>query len=242
MPFNYYLIILLSWGIGVSTINAQVRGSNKTVTSKTDFPLTETEYPTISPEFDRKIVVGDQLSFRIAEDENLGSENSTNGLPSNENSANNYSSKTLIVGDSGNVDVPYIGSIRAVGKRPSELAAIIKKALETKLYRQATVSVTLKRRNERSPGRVYVSGEVKTQGAIELHADQPITVTQAIMAAGGFSDYANQRKVRLVRKSSRSQRPMVIDVKRILNEGQTNLDVTLHAGDMIVVPARFINW
>jgi len=168
------------------------------------------------------IQIGDQLIFRIMEDDEAAT--------------------TLTVNDSGQVRVPYVGSVTAVNRTPRDLAYQIKQALERNLYKKATVMISVERRTTRSPGKVYLTGEVAKPGVIELRADESLTLTQAILQVGGFSDFANKRKVKLMRKSGSSSQVKIIDVSAVIDQGRTDLDEALKPGDVIVVPARFLNW
>ncbi len=181
--------------------------------------------PTVSMEqldSQTPIQIGDQLAFRILEDEN--------------------SATSLTVSDSGQVRVPYVGSMTAVNRTPRDLAFQIKQALERNLYKKATVMISVERPTTRSPGKVYLTGEVAKPGVIELRANESLTLTQAILEVGGFSDFANKRKVKLVRKSASSSQVKIIDVSVVIDQGRTDLDVALKPGDVVVVPARFLNW
>ncbi|MBV8968650.1 MAG: polysaccharide biosynthesis/export family protein [Verrucomicrobia bacterium] len=167
------------------------------------------------------IGVGDQLSFRITQDEAAPSQ--------------------LTVDDAGFIEVPFVGKILAAGKTPRQLALDCKKALEAGLYKKATVLISLERRT-RSPGTIYITGEVARQGPIELPANETLTVTTAILRAGGFSDFANKRKVKVLRKTGKGEKVYIVDVKNILEKARGDLDFPVLAGDVILVPARLINW
>jgi protein involved in polysaccharide export with SLBB domain len=169
-----------------------------------------------------QFVIGDQVTFRILED----------GDPA----------VTLTVNDAGAIEVPYIGSVVVVNKTPRTVALEIKRALEADLYKKATVLVSLDKRSQRSPGTIYISGEIAKQGTLELPSDERLTVSRAILRAGGFSDFANKRKVKLIRKSGNTATTTVIDVAQVMLKGRSDLDTTLQAGDVILVPARLINW
>jgi polysaccharide export outer membrane protein len=168
------------------------------------------------------IKIGDQLTFRILEDEDTAT--------------------SLTVNDSGQVHVPYVGSVTAVNRTPRDLAYQIKQALERNLYKKATVMIAVERPTTRSPGKVYLTGEVAKPGVIELRANESLTLTQAILQVGGFSDFANKRKVKLMRKSASGSQVKIIDVSAVIDQGRTDLDEMLKPGDVIVVPARFLNW
>lgn len=168
------------------------------------------------------ISIGDQLTFRILEDEDPP--------------------VSLVISDSGQVQIPYVGNVVAVNKTPRALALEIRQALEGHLYNKATVLISLEKRTARSPGRVYLTGEVLKQGPLDLPADEKLTVSRAIIQAGGFADFANKRKVKLIRKTGNIEKVQIVDVAEIINKGKLEQDQVLQPGDVILVPARLINW
>jgi protein involved in polysaccharide export with SLBB domain len=168
------------------------------------------------------IQVGDQLIFRVLEDEEPSS--------------------SLTVNDSGQVRVPYLGSITAINRTPRDLAYQIKHALEKKLFKRATVLLLVEKKTARSPGKIYITGEVARPGALELRGNESLTLSQAILEAGGFSDYANRRKVKVTRRSGAQSEAKIIDVAAVIDQGRTDLDFALKPGDVVIVPQRFLNW
>jgi protein involved in polysaccharide export with SLBB domain len=235
MRFDYPKLFIISIGLLMlafhsarsQTSSSSPETSNPGVTESPTTGMIQTPVAgaiTTMEQLDNKtpLKVGDLLTFRILEDEDAPS--------------------ILLVTDSGQVQIPYVGNVVAVNKTPRALAFEVKKALEGALYKKATVLIALARQTTRSPGRVYVSGEVIHQGPVELPAGEQMTVSRAIIQAGGFSDFGNKRKVRLIRKNRKSQNVQIVDVAQVLNKGRVDLDVPLQAGDVIVVPARIINW
>ncbi len=93
--------------------------------------------------------------------------------------------------EDGTITMPDIGHVQAAGKTAGELQNEIYNLYVPKLFRHLTVTVL--------PGdRVYyVTGEVKQPGR-QLYVGQ-MTVTKAITTAGDFTDFANHRKVWLIR-------------------------------------------
>src|SRR6266436_119798 len=167
----------------------------------------------------KKLGPNDFVSFRVVEDRD-------------------NDSQRLRVNDSGELEVPYIGLVPAQGKTCKELAFNIKSALEKEYYYHATVILAVDRVSDKSRGRIYVYGSVKSQGPQEVPPDESYTVSKAVIRAGGFGDFANKRKVKLTRKNGKDQ---VIDLKRVIEEGHTEEDVVLQPDDQIYVPQRLIN-
>jgi len=168
----------------------------------------------------RPLRVGDRLSMRVIEDRKPPT--------------------PLVVTDSGEVEVPMIGRVMAKGKTCKQLAYSIKGPLEREYYYKATVIIGLDVEGRVSPGRVYVTGQVRTQGPVEIPPDESFTVSRAIIRAGGFADFANKRKVKLVRKSS--SETIIVDVDAVIRKGRRDRDPVVEPEDTIIVPERLINF
>ena len=96
--------------------------------------------------------------------------------------------------EDGNITLPLIGAIYALGKTAGELQTEIYTNYVPKYYVRLTVTVT-------SGIRVYyVGGEVKAPGK-QQYVDGT-TVTKAIQSAGGLTDFANHGKVYLTHAST----------------------------------------
>jgi polysaccharide export outer membrane protein len=167
----------------------------------------------------KKLGANDFVSFRVVEDRD-------------------NDSQRLRVNDSGELEVPYIGLVPAQGKTCKELAFNIKSALEKEYYYHATVILAVDRVSDKSRGRIYVYGSVKSQGPQEVPPDENYTVSKAVIRAGGFGDFANKRRVKVTRKDGKD---FTVDLKRVIEEGHTEEDVVLQPDDQIYVPQRLIN-
>ena len=176
-----------------------------------------------------KLRAGDTVSFQILEDRVWN--------PLDE-------PKPLVVTDSGELDVPYIGRVMAVDKTCKQLAEEIKTSLEKDYYQKATVVLSLNLAN-RFLGNVYIWGQVRNQGALEMHMNENLTAGQAILRAGGFLDFANKNKVQVVRAgvgTNGEKQTFNLDMEQILEKGKTEKDVLLKPGDLIIVPANIFNF
>jgi len=150
--------------------------------------------------------------------------------------------QTLTVTDSGDLEVPYYGLVHAAGKTCRELAGETKGLLEKKLYYQATVIIALEVADKAwVAGKVYVTGQVRQPGGFEIRAGENMTVSKAILSAGGFSDFSDKKHVRLIRKTVNEGKPFVINVTEVW-DGHPDKDLAVEPGDLIVVPARLVNY
>jgi polysaccharide export outer membrane protein len=176
------------------------------------------------PDDKYKLRIGDRISFQIVEDKDAP--------------------KGLAITDSGEVDMPYLGRVSAVDKTCKQLAAELKAQLEKEYYYRATVIVALDAAN-RVLGRVYVLGQVRSQGAIELTVNENLTVGTAILRAGGLGDFANKKRVKLIRgggSDGAAKQIIELNMVEILEQGKVEKDVVLQPNDFIIVPSRLINF
>jgi protein involved in polysaccharide export with SLBB domain len=149
--------------------------------------------------------------------------------------------RSILVTDSGEIDVPYIGRVMASEKTCKALSAEVKALLEKEYYHRATVVISLDAANK-FMGRVYVWGQVRNQGAIDIAVNENLTVGKAILRAGGFADFANKKRVKLVRSSpDGTKQTFQLNMVSILEEGRTEQDALLQPDDFIIVPSRLIN-
>jgi polysaccharide export outer membrane protein len=170
----------------------------------------------------RRLGTGDRLSYRVVQERRAP--------------------LSLMVTDGGEVEVPLIGRVRANGRTCRELAETIKPLLQREYFIHATVIIGLDAASMRSRGTVYVSGTVRSQGSIELPPEGGLTVSKAIIKAGGFAEFADERKVKLVRnKPGGGVETIVVDVDAVLNKGQIDKDPSLRPDDRIIVARKFIN-
>lgn len=128
----------------------------------------------------------------------------------------------------GKLSLPLIGEVTAAGKTlvsfQNELIRLYKSQL-----RNSDVVVTL----ESGTAQVTVSGNVKKPA--KLTFDRPTTVFQAIMEAGGVSEYGNLRKVHLTRTVNGKQLTQVIDLRPVMS-GRSTDALYVKDGDVIYVP------
>jgi polysaccharide export outer membrane protein len=171
-----------------------------------------------------RLVIGDQLSFQIIEDED--------------------DPVHLVVTDSGDLQVPYIGRYSAVGKTCKELAQALKVELEKEYYKQATVIVAVDLKPG-SRGKIYLVGAIGAPGPQEISSDETLTVSKAILRAGGFTSYADEKNVKVTRSGVSGhgdEKTFIVNVKQVLENGKTADDLPLQPGDLIFVPERMVRF
>ncbi len=94
-----------------------------------------------------------------------------------------------------------------------------------------TVSVTV---TEANSFKVFVSGQVKTPGVYRLRSET--TLLQIIPMAGGFTEWANQKKILIIRRENGKEKRIIVNYKKIMKGGDQSSDIVLEAGDTVIVP------
>jgi protein involved in polysaccharide export with SLBB domain len=173
---------------------------------------------------EHKLTAGDKVSFRIVEDKD--------------------DPKPLVVTDAGDLEVPYLGRVAAADKSCKQLSQEIKAALEKRYYKHATVFIGVDLMSK-TRGRIYLAGRVRVPGYLEIPADEVFTVSKAILRAGGFSEFADKRHVKVTHKSEGAGRETeiaTVDIAEVLEKGQAGRDLELHPDDRVFVPSRLVNF
>jgi polysaccharide export outer membrane protein len=127
------------------------------------------------------------------------------------------------IDEQGTINLPFIGPVPAAGLSTAELSQRVRETyLAKKIYTAVDVAVTVTERY------IYVGGEVQRPGRIVWTPD--LTVAKAIQSAGGFTLYAKETAVSLIREKN----TYAIDVK--LAQRSPGQDPRLVPGDSLQVP------
>ncbi len=227
LAFYAWLLIAFA-GIGIAPSVAQTFDDVNAISGAMKVEKEEVESPKradfILPlDGNRLLAVGDKLSFQIAEEPGEKS--------------------FITVSSSGEADFPYIGRTKVTGRTCKEVAGELSRRLEKSVYRKATVGLALETASTLPLGTYFVTGQVAKQGSQEIPRDREVTVAAAILAAGGFADFADRRRVRVMRPNpgGKTER-FTVDVKAVLERGDVSKDIVVQPGDFIVVPERMFNF
>lgn len=135
--------------------------------------------------------------------------------------------KQLPVRIDGKISLPLLDDIQAAGLTPLQL----KEALVEKLkgyVENPTVTVTVMEANS---FKVYVSGEVNKPGVYTLRSD--ITLLKLIIMAGGFTEWANQKKILIITRDQGKEKRITANYKAIIEGDEP--DVVIKRGDTVIV-------
>ena len=133
---------------------------------------------------------------------------------------------TCVVRSDGKITVPLINEITAAGLTPLELGKALTEDLSAKALVNPLVTVSLVGAHSK---KYYLYGQVKAQGMHDLVV--PITIMEAIMSAGGFLDFADQKNIIIIRGDKR----LKFNFKEVLRGKNLKQNIHVEPGDMIVV-------
>jgi polysaccharide export outer membrane protein len=136
--------------------------------------------------------------------------------------------KTVPVRPDGKISMPLLNDVQAAGLTPTQLAGQITESLK-KFVTDPQVTIIVREINSQ---RVYMLGEVARAGAYPLLPN--MTVLQALSSAGGFTQFANVKKIYVLRVENGKQQKFPFNYKHALESPDEN--ILLKAGDTIVVP------
>jgi polysaccharide biosynthesis/export protein len=138
--------------------------------------------------------------------------------------------RTVPVRPDGKISLPLLNDVQAAGLTPTQLAAQITTNLK-KFVTDPQVTVIVSQINSQ---RVYIMGEVTRAGAYPLLPN--MTLLQALSSAGGFTQFANLKKIYMFRTENGKQVKYPFNYKDVVDGKRSDENVTLKAGDTIVVP------
>ena len=126
----------------------------------------------------------------------------------------------------GKITVPFLGDVVAAGFTPLELSSTIKERLK-KYIVDPDVSVSVTQVNSK---RYYIQGEVGRTGGFPLLV--PTKVLEALVNAGGFKDFANQKKIIIMRVTGER---LNFNYKEVIQGKKMAQNIYLKPGDIIIV-------
>ena len=157
--------------------------------------------------------VGDPVELRIG------------GVPAEEQQQVN---NIYTVDATGSINLPYINKVHAEGLTPAELSQSIENNYRvSRIFTNPTITIVM----QPTSRFVSVGGAVRSPMRVPFTEDMTLLV--AINAAGGFNDFADQKRVRLLRGSTAK----MFDIRQFRRD--PSLDVRLQPGDRVEVPQSF---
>ncbi|MDO8804785.1 MAG: polysaccharide biosynthesis/export family protein [Elusimicrobiota bacterium] len=144
-------------------------------------------------------------------------------------------SRTARVSGNGTITFPLAGNIKLSELTVPEAEALLAEKLSEFLVKpQVTAFI-----KEYSNKQIYVLGEVKKPGSIQIPAERRLTVLEAITLSGGFTDLAAPDRTKILRGAGSTSQSIQVEVNRITKLGDKSADIFLEPNDTVYVPQSF---
>jgi polysaccharide biosynthesis/export protein len=139
-------------------------------------------------------------------------------------------SADVVVRPDGRVTLPLVNDVVAGGLTPEQLRDRIREEA-AKYVEDPNVTVVIKQINSR---KVFISGMVGRPGAYPLSG--AITVLQMLSMAGGVNEFADDKKIIIMRAENGKQRALKFNLRDVKKGKNLQQNIELKPGDTIVVP------
>ncbi len=176
-----------------------------------------------------RVNVGDTLAIEVLEDPGLN--------------------RSVLVLPDGSITFPFAGSIAVRGKTPTQIGSMIGAGIASQFAQAPNVFVSVRQLRPvvqsapRAPAPdptmdVFFLGEWASPGPKSVSPG--ITMLQAMASAGGFTNFAAQKRIQLRRtnKQTGAVSTIIINYKAIADGSEILRDIVLQDGDVLVAPER----
>jgi len=130
----------------------------------------------------------------------------------------------------GKISLPLLNDVQAAGMTPAQLRDKLVEASK-QYFEDPSITVVVKQMNSR---KVFITGEVGKPGPYPLAG--PTTVLQLISIAGGLRDYADSKKILIVRNEHGKQTSFLFNYKDVVSRKNLRQNIELKPGDTVIVP------
>ena len=134
--------------------------------------------------------------------------------------------KAYVIGPEDVIAIPLVGEIQAAGLTPERLSEAIAEGLQ-KVMTHPEVTVGVERVNSK---KYFIQGEINRPCAYSLAI--PTSVLEALVNAGGFRDFANTKKIVILRGTER----LKFNYHEVSKGKNMEQNIPLMPGDQIIVP------
>jgi len=137
--------------------------------------------------------------------------------------------RQVVVLPDGTFSFPLVGRFTAAGKTVEALSAAVEEKL-TRYIPEPDLSLIVQQVNSQV---IYVIGKVNRPGHIPLNRN--IDVLQALAMAGGLNLFANEKDIRIFRRTKNQTMVIPFNYKAVTEENRLEENIFLQRGDVIVV-------
>jgi polysaccharide export outer membrane protein len=139
-------------------------------------------------------------------------------------------SLTVQVRIDGKISMPLINDVQAAGMTPEQLKDEITGKL-SRYIEEPTVSVIVETINSL---KIIISGSVMSPGVYKIR--NAINMLEAITLAGGLGEWANPKKIKVIRKEGDVEKTFEINYNKFITGKEPKQNITIFPGDTIIVP------
>jgi len=144
-------------------------------------------------------------------------------------------SRTARISGNGTITFPLAGNLKLADLSVPEAESFLAEKLSEFLIKpQVTVLI-----KEYGNKQIYVLGEVKKPGSIQLPVERRLTVLEAITLAGGFTDLAAPDRTKVLRNANGQNLNIPVEISRITKQGDKSADIFLEPNDTVYIPQSF---
>ena len=145
---------------------------------------------------------------------------------------------TAPVRPDGKISVPLVGDVVAGGRTPDAVAKDLQEKLATYVREPQVTVILTELRSHEYLSRVRVTGAVRQPVSIPFR--QGMTVLDAVLAAGGVTEFAAPNRSSLHRKAGDGSQAYGVLLNDILENGNLSTNYKVAPGDVITVPERVL--
>ncbi|PID62036.1 MAG: sugar transporter [Gammaproteobacteria bacterium] len=138
--------------------------------------------------------------------------------------------RKVLVRPDGGISFPLAGDVQVSGRTPLEVQDEIRNRLQ-RYVPDAEVTVAVE---EISGYTIFVLGEVEAPGQFTL--GRYVDVVQAITLAGGFTPYASNRDIQVLRRQDGREVTYGFDFRQVSRGRDLEQNILLQSGDVVLVP------
>lgn len=145
---------------------------------------------------------------------------------------------TAPVRPDGKISVPLVGDVVAGGRTPADVSKDLQDKLAAYVREPQVTVILTELRSHEYLSRVRVTGAVRQPVSIPYR--QGMTVLDAVLAAGGVTEFAAPDRSSLHRKAGSGTSAYAVMLGNILEGGDLSTNFKVAPGDVITVPERVL--
>lgn len=139
----------------------------------------------------------------------------------------------MVVSSEGDIALPLIGKIKVEGLQLVEAEREIVKLLAADYLVNPIVVIEVTKDITKLTKSLSILGQVQKPGTYQMPLEDKLTLLQLISMAGGFTDVANVKKIKIIRKEGGKVQVIHANAESII--GGKSVDVELAPEDVVHV-------